>query len=77
MFGISEKPRWDHPFPRTGCNLDRHVEYIKADGRRRENNRVEMKAPPEPTNAGQRDTHPFFAPETIMRILHQVAGVNS
>ena len=53
MFGISEQPRWDHPFPRTGCNLDRHVEYIKADRRRRENNRVEMKAPPEPTNAGR------------------------
>ena len=53
MFGISEQPRWDHPFPRTGCNLDRHREYIKADRRRRENNRVEMKAPPEPTNAGR------------------------
>lgn len=53
MFGISEQPRWDHPFPRTGCNLDRHVEYIKADRRRRENNRVEIRAPSEPTNAGR------------------------
>ena len=53
MFGISEQPRWDHPFPRTGCDLDRHVEYSKADRRRRENNRVEMKAPP--TNAGRAD----------------------
>jgi hypothetical protein len=40
MFAAQERFRWDHPFPRTGCNLDCASQYIrlapKTRGLRRE-----------------------------------------
>jgi hypothetical protein len=31
MFGTLKQLRWDRPFPRTGCALQREFEYITLD----------------------------------------------